>query len=96
MCYRVVAMASCARAVWLGVKLLFIAGSVSVNCASRSDLFDYGAQFGDHSLQSGNDETQKVYLDQAVFFFDKDFEKVYVSHFFPFSFFLSFSFCPLF
>ncbi|MCI4383277.1 hypothetical protein PGIGA_G00024480 [Pangasianodon gigas] len=72
-------MESCARAVWLGLKLLFIAGSVSVNCASRSDLFDYGAQFGDQSLQSGNDETQQVHLDRAVLFFQESFEKVYVN-----------------
>ncbi|KAF5905183.1 nidogen-1 [Clarias magur] len=72
-------MASCARAVWLGLKLLFIAGSVSVNCASRSDLFDYGVQFGDQSLQSGTDQTGQVYLDRAVFFFSEKFEKLYVN-----------------
>lgn len=88
--YRVVVMASCARAVWIGLKLLFIAFSLSVNCASRSDLFDYGVQFGDQILQSGNDETEKVHLDRAVLFFDGNFEEVYVSFFsfFPFLFFL--------
>ncbi|KAF4082994.1 hypothetical protein AMELA_G00134890 [Ameiurus melas] len=77
--YRVVVMASCARTVWLGLKLLFIAASVSVKCASRSDLFDYGVQSGDRTLQSGSDQTQTVYLDRAVFFFDQNFEKVYVN-----------------
>ncbi|XP_053369004.1 nidogen-1 isoform X1 [Clarias gariepinus] len=72
-------MASCARAVWLGLKLLFIAGSVSVNCASRSDLFDYGVQFGDRTLQSGTDQTGQVYLDRAVFFFSESFEQLYVN-----------------
>ncbi|KAK3562133.1 hypothetical protein QTP86_030133, partial [Hemibagrus guttatus] len=53
--------------------------SVSVNCATRSDLFGYGVQFGDQTLQSGSDETQPVHLDQSVHFFDRQFEKVYVN-----------------
>ncbi|GAA6100747.1 nidogen-1 isoform X1 [Tachysurus ichikawai] len=72
-------MVSCARAVWLGVKLLCIVGSVSVHCASRSDLFKYGAQFGDQTLQPGTDQTQLVLLDQTVYFFDEEFKKVYVN-----------------
>lgn len=76
---RVVVMASCTRAVWLGLKLLFIAASVSVNCASRNDLFDYGVQSGDQTLQSGTDQTQTIILERAVFFFDQNFQKVYVN-----------------
>ncbi|XP_060797025.1 nidogen-1 [Neoarius graeffei] len=72
-------MASCARAVCLGLKLLLIASSVSVQCASRSDLSDYGLQFGDQTLQSGTDQTHRVRLDRAVLFFDQNFEEVYVN-----------------
>ncbi|XP_072516823.1 nidogen-1 [Salminus brasiliensis] len=59
-----------------GVLLLL---AVTVNCVSRSDLLDYGVQFGDQFLDPGTDVTQEVILDQAVFFFDNQFDKVYVN-----------------
>ncbi|KAL7854484.1 hypothetical protein SRHO_G00166740 [Serrasalmus rhombeus] len=53
--------------------------AVTVNCLSRSDLLDYGVQFGDQLLDSGTDVTQQITLDQLVFFFDGEFDKVYVN-----------------
>uniref|UniRef100_A0A8B9L2A0 Nidogen 1 n=1 Tax=Astyanax mexicanus TaxID=7994 RepID=A0A8B9L2A0_ASTMX len=59
-----------------GVLLLL---AVTVKCISRSDLLDYGPQFGDQTLEPGTDITQEIPLDQAVFFYNSQIEKVYVN-----------------
>ncbi|XP_030627952.1 nidogen-1-like [Chanos chanos] len=61
------------------VWIHFIALAVSVNCLSRSDLFDYGVQFGDQILGQGTDATKELTLDQDLIFFDDTFESVYVN-----------------
>ena len=60
-----------------GVLALLLAGTV--NCLSRSDLLDYGVDFGDQLLDSGTDITQELSLEQSVFFFQNHFVSVYVS-----------------
>ncbi|XP_046713004.1 nidogen-1-like isoform X1 [Silurus meridionalis] len=72
-------MASGVRTVLFGLKLLLFAGLVSVKCANRNDLLDYGYQFGDQTLQPGTDQTQRVQLERAVHFFEKTFQTVYVN-----------------
>uniref|UniRef100_A0A4W4DSS1 Nidogen 1b n=1 Tax=Electrophorus electricus TaxID=8005 RepID=A0A4W4DSS1_ELEEL len=61
--------------VWIHLLVL----AVSVSCLSRSDLFDYGVQFGDQVLESGTDISQEITLDQSLYFFDGRFDTVYVN-----------------
>lgn len=63
---------------WIGWLTLF-AVALSVNCVTRSDLFDYGEQAGDQLLEQGTDVTQELLLDQSLFFFDDEYDTVYVS-----------------
>lgn len=58
---------------------LHLALAVSVSALIRTELFDYGVQYGDLILEPGSDQTQEFALDQTLFFFKGSFETVYVS-----------------
>ncbi|XP_056136389.1 nidogen-1-like [Lampris incognitus] len=63
---------------WLG-SLTIISVVLSVNCVSRSDLFDYGPQVGDHLLDPGIDVTEELLLDRNIFFLDNTIDTVYIN-----------------
>lgn len=64
-----------------GVAVLgfFLLSAGTVSSITRGDLLEHGPQFGDRVLDPGTDQTQEVPLDQTVFFFDGQFNSVYVS-----------------
>ncbi|XP_071032922.1 nidogen-1-like [Oncorhynchus clarkii lewisi] len=63
---------------WLGWATIF-AIALSVNGLSKRDMFDYGEQAGDQLLEQGTDQTQKLLLNQSMFFFDGTYDTVYIN-----------------
>ncbi|XP_029480837.1 nidogen-1-like [Oncorhynchus nerka] len=63
---------------WLGWATIF-AIALSVNGLSKRDMFDYGEQAGDQLLEQGTDQTQKLILNQSMFFFDGTYDTVYIN-----------------
>uniref|UniRef100_A0A8C7W9K9 Nidogen 1 n=1 Tax=Oncorhynchus mykiss TaxID=8022 RepID=A0A8C7W9K9_ONCMY len=53
--------------------------ALSVNGLSKRDMFDYGEQAGDQLLEQGTDQTQKLLLNQSMFFFDGTYDTVYIN-----------------
>ncbi|XP_076880934.1 nidogen-1 [Brachyhypopomus gauderio] len=70
-------MGSFLRSCVLWIHLLVLV--VSVRGLSRSDLFDYGVEFGDQFLEPGTDVSQQIILEQSLYFFDGTFEEIYVN-----------------
>ncbi|XP_042622925.1 nidogen-1-like [Cyprinus carpio] len=52
---------------------------VSVQALTREQLFDYGIRVGDKILDSGTDSVRELELEQTLFFFKREFDKVYVN-----------------
>uniref|UniRef100_A0A8C2HCZ3 Nidogen 1b n=1 Tax=Cyprinus carpio TaxID=7962 RepID=A0A8C2HCZ3_CYPCA len=52
---------------------------VSVQGLTREQLFDYGIRVGDKILDSGTDSVRELELEQTLFFFKGEFDKVYVN-----------------
>uniref|UniRef100_A0A674E2W9 Nidogen 1 n=1 Tax=Salmo trutta TaxID=8032 RepID=A0A674E2W9_SALTR len=63
---------------WLGWATLF-AIALSVNSLRKRDMFDYGEQAGDQLLEQGTDQTQKLILNQSMFFFGGTYDTVYIN-----------------
>ncbi|KAL1006142.1 hypothetical protein UPYG_G00068340 [Umbra pygmaea] len=57
----------------------FFAIELSVNCLSIQNMFEYGQQAGDQLLELGTDQTQKLFLNNSLFFFDRDYDTVYIN-----------------
>uniref|UniRef100_A0A674E3F1 Nidogen 1 n=1 Tax=Salmo trutta TaxID=8032 RepID=A0A674E3F1_SALTR len=60
---------------WLGWATLF-AIALSVNSLRKRDMFDYGEQAGDQLLEQGTDQTQKLILNQSMFFFGGTYDTI--------------------
>ncbi|XP_064804130.1 nidogen-1-like [Oncorhynchus masou masou] len=63
---------------WLGWATI-LAIAFAVNGLSKRDMFDYGEQAGDQLLEQGTDQTQKLILNQSMFFFDGTYDTVYIN-----------------
>uniref|UniRef100_A0A673FUC2 Nidogen-1-like n=1 Tax=Sinocyclocheilus rhinocerous TaxID=307959 RepID=A0A673FUC2_9TELE len=61
------------------VWILLLGLSVSVSGITRQELFPFGRNAGDQSLDEGNDETQEIRLEKPVTFHDGQFNQIYVS-----------------
>lgn len=61
------------------VWILLFGLSVSVSGITRQELFPFGRNAGDQSLNEGNDETHEITLEKPVTFYEEQFNKIYVS-----------------
>lgn len=52
---------------------------MSVSGITRQELFPFGRNAGDQSLNEGNDETHEITLEKPVTFYEEQFNKIYVS-----------------
>ncbi|XP_041959120.1 nidogen-1-like isoform X1 [Alosa sapidissima] len=53
--------------------------ALTVSGLSRTELFDYGVQYGDQPLEPGSDQTEELALDQTLFFYKDSFDSVYIN-----------------
>ncbi|XP_039593799.1 nidogen-1 [Polypterus senegalus] len=58
--------------------LLVVALAALAQGLSRSELFPYGEQFGDTSLDRGDESTAQLFLKEPLHFYDGTFSSVYV------------------
>uniref|UniRef100_A0A671RBF1 Nidogen-1-like n=1 Tax=Sinocyclocheilus anshuiensis TaxID=1608454 RepID=A0A671RBF1_9TELE len=65
----------CSRTLWI----LLLGLSVSISGITRQELFPFGRNAGDQSLDEGNDETQEIRLEKPVTFYDGQLNQIYVS-----------------
>uniref|UniRef100_A0A673FUX8 Nidogen-1-like n=1 Tax=Sinocyclocheilus rhinocerous TaxID=307959 RepID=A0A673FUX8_9TELE len=61
------------------VWILLLGLSVSVSGITRQELFPFGRNAGDQSLDEGNDETQEIRLEKPVTFHDGQFNQIYIN-----------------
>lgn len=61
------------------VWILLLGLSVSVNGITRQDLLSFGSEAGDQQLSDANDDTRQISLNKPVTFYNKQFDKIYVS-----------------
>ncbi|CAM4728078.1 unnamed protein product [Leuciscus chuanchicus] len=61
------------------VWILLFGLSVSVSGITRQELFPFGRNAGDQSLNEGSDETHEITLEKPVTFYDEQFNKIYIN-----------------
>ncbi|KAM4603908.1 nidogen-1-like [Polymixia lowei] len=62
---------------WFGWMIL-VTVSLTVNCLSRSDLFDYGEDL-DEVVDPGTDSTSELHLQRPLHLFDGSYDTVYIN-----------------
>lgn len=63
---------------WL-LCVSFLGFVVSAQSITRGELFPFGPSARDQILESGNDQTHRLDLDNPVLFYDGTFDSIFVS-----------------
>ncbi|XP_037638608.1 nidogen-1 [Sebastes umbrosus] len=57
----------------------FLGFVLSVQSITRGELFQFGPSASDQLLEAGNDQTQRMELDQPVLFYDGTFDSIFIN-----------------